>query len=194
MRIHFCFRAPPGEYELYVVCGTSDPALRSQFFDFTVRVGAQQQRVQIEGAYQFRTLRFKATVGAGAEPFAVMFSPRSKWVVNALIAWTAADAETVRREVIEPFEQWTFRLAPQEWAKWQRDPVREEPMPPVSAADEQARVSRLCAPLLGVCLPGDTARARRNSIPELRLFATPGEFGTSKLRGPAAGGDCATRR
>jgi hypothetical protein len=176
----FLFRAAPGEYELYVVCGTSDPALRSQFFDFTVRVGAQQQRVQIEGAYQFRTLRFKATVGAGAEPLVVMFSPRSKWVVNALIAWTSADAVTVRRDVIDPFEQWTFRMAPQEWAKWQRDPVREEPMPIVSDADKQRGFLVYARHYLECVYPETRPRAEELN-PELRLFATPGESGTANF-------------
>ena len=45
------------------------------------RWARQAQRVQFEGGYQFRSLRFRARVGD--EPLAVRFTPRSKWVVNA---------------------------------------------------------------------------------------------------------------
>src|SRR5207249_605782 len=55
----FLIAAAPGDYTVYIVCGTSEPA-RDQYFDFTVRVGAQEQRVQVEGGYQFRALRFHA--------------------------------------------------------------------------------------------------------------------------------------
>ncbi len=70
----FLFQTPPGEYELYVLCGTSE-ALSAQYFDFTVQVGDDQQHVQIEGGHQFRALRFHAR--AGGEPLAVKFTPRS---------------------------------------------------------------------------------------------------------------------
>ena len=74
--------------------------MSSQYFDFTVQVGDDQQRVQIEGGYQFRALRFHAR--AGDEPLAIRFTPRSKWVACAILAWTAADAARVQQEIIAP--------------------------------------------------------------------------------------------
>ncbi|MBI4624075.1 MAG: hypothetical protein HY736_12780 [Verrucomicrobia bacterium] len=168
----FLLRAPPGNYELYVVCGTSE-AMRSQFFDFTVQVGAQQQRVQFEGGYQFRSLRFRARVTN--EPLTITFSPRSKWVVNAILAWTATDAARVQKEIIAPFEEWTFRMPPAEWAKWQEEPEPASgPMPPVSEADRQRGFVLYSRPYLECVYPHTKPRAE-DLNPSLRLFATPGE-------------------
>lgn len=168
----FLFQAPPGDYELYVVCGTSE-AMRSQFFDFTVQVGAQQQRVQFEGGYQFRSLRFRAHVGK--EPLAVKFLPRSKWAVNAIFAWTAADAARVQKEIIAPFEEWTFRMPPAEWAKWKADPEPESGvMPSLGEADQKRGFVVYSRHYLECVYPHTKPRAEELN-PVLRIFATPGE-------------------
>lgn len=175
----FLIKATRGEYELHIVCGTSDPSARSQFFDFTVHVGAQQQRVQIEGMYQFRTLRFRTKVGD--EPLAITFKPRSKWLVNSIIAWTAADAAHVSHEIIKPLEEWNSRLPPQEWAKWQEEPKSPAgPMPPVSAAETQRGVVVYSRHYLE-CIYPLTRPYREELNPELRLFAAPGQFSTTNL-------------
>ena len=175
----FLLRAPPGDCELYVVCGTSDSAFRAQVFDFTVRVGGEERRVQIEGSYQFRTLRFR--VRAGAEPLAVTFSPRSKWLVNAILAWSAADAERVEKEIITPFEEWTFRLPPREWAKWKEEPTaRLEPMPEPSAADAKRGYLLYSRHYLECVYPQTRPRPEELN-PELRLLASPGEYGTANV-------------
>jgi hypothetical protein len=170
----FLITAPPGDYNLYVVCGTSDGSFRAQFFDFTVQVGKQTQRVQIEGSYQFRTLRFRAT--AGNEPLAIKFTPRSKWVVNAVMAWTDADAARVQKEIIAPFEEWTFRMPPEQWAKWKQEPEPPtSPMPKLSAADEKRGFAVWSRHYLECVYPHTNPRAE-DLNPELRAFATPGEF------------------
>jgi hypothetical protein len=174
----FLIRAAPGDYDVYVVCGTSDSALRSQYFDFTVGVGSEVRRVQIEGCYQYRTVRLRAHVGT--EPLAITFAPRSKWVVNAIMAWTAADAALVQRDIVAPFEAWTFGLPPDERAKWQADPVVPEPMPPTGAADEQRGFMVYTRPYLDCVYPQTRPRAE-DLPPELRVFATPGEFATTNL-------------
>ena len=167
----FMMRLPAGEYELYIVCGTSEP-MRSQFFDFTVQVGEQKQRVQIEGGYQFRSLRFHAKVGA--EPVAIRFVPASKWAVNAILAWTAADAARVEKDIVTPFEEW--RMPPAEWAKWKPDP---EPvtgqMPAVSEADQNRGFVVYSRHYLECIYPHTKPRAEEIG-PTLRVFATPGEF------------------
>lgn len=105
----FLFRVPPGEYEVYVVCGTSE-RYENEFFDFTVSVAGREERVRTEGGYRFRTLRF--TAKAGREPLAVGFTPRSRWFVCAVMAWTRADADRVRKEIIAPFEEGSTRTWP----------------------------------------------------------------------------------
>ena len=170
----FLITAPPGDYNLYVVCGTSDSRYRAQYFDFTVQAGKQTQRVQFEGPYQFRVLRFRAT--AGKEPLAVKFAPRSKWVVNAIMAWTDADAARVQKEIIAPFEEWTFRMPPDQWAKWKKDP---EPvtgaMPKLGAADEKRGFAVWSRHYLECVYPHTNPHAE-DLNPELRAFATPGEY------------------
>lgn len=170
----FLITAPPGDCHLYIVCGTSDSKYRAQFFDFTVQVGDQTQRVRIEGCYQFRTLRFRAT--AGKEPLAIKLTPRSKWVVNAVMAWTDADAPRVQKEIIAPFEEWTFRMPPAEWAKWKQE--AEPPtgsMPALGAADEKRGFAVWSRHYLECVYPHTNPRAE-DLNPELRAFATPGEF------------------
>ena len=170
----FLIAAPPGDYTLYVVCGTSDSKYRAQFFDFTVQVNGQTQRVQIEGSYQFRTLRFRATVGQ--KPLAIQLAPRSKWVVNAVMAWTDADAAHVEKEIIAPFEEWTFRMPPERWAKWKQDPEPPTgPMPKLDAADEQRGFAVWSRHYLECIYPHTNPRPEELN-PELRAFATPGEF------------------
>ncbi|MFA6544371.1 MAG: hypothetical protein WCS99_08085 [Limisphaerales bacterium] len=169
----FLIKAEPGDYEIYIVCGASD-ASRDQFYDFTVEVAGQRQRVQIEGAYQFKPLRFKAHVGQG--PLVVKFSPRSKFLVNAIMAWRAADAGHVREKILVPFEEWTWRMPPSEWAKWKQTP---EPsagvMPPLTAADKERGYVVYSRPYVECIYPHTMPRAEELN-PELRAFATPGEY------------------
>lgn len=175
----FYMRAAPVEHELYIVCGTSDGALRNQFFDFTVRVGQREQRVQIEGCYQFRTLRFRATVGA--EPLAVTFTPRSKWVVNAIIAAPVSEMPSIEKDIITPFEEWTFRLPPAEWAKWKEDPRAPTDTPPPVTAEDRRRGFRVYSRHYLHCVYPHTQPRPEELNPELRLVASPGEFTTTNL-------------
>lgn len=169
----FLIQAPPGDYALYVMCGTSE-AMRSQFFDFTVQVGAEQRRVQFEGGYQFRSLRFRAHVGD--QPLAVRFTPRSKWVVNAILAWRASAADRIEKEIIAPIEEWAYRMPPSEWAKWKAEPEPESgPLPPLSEADPRRGFVVYSRQYLECVYPHTRPRAQ-DLNPALRLFATPGEF------------------
>lgn len=169
----FLFQTPPGEYELYVLCGTSE-AMSAQYFDFTVQVGDDQQRVQFEGGYQFRALRFHAR--ADAEPLAVKCTPRSKWAVCAILVWKAADAAQIQQQLIAPLEEWTFRMPPGEWAQWQEDPEPESgPMPPLSEADRQRGFAVYSRHYLE-CIYPHTKPRPEDLNPALRLFATPGEY------------------
>ena len=88
--------------------------MRSQYFDFTVQAGTQHQRVQFEA--DTSSARCDSRVRVGNEPLAINFIPRSKWVVNAILAWTAPDAAHVEKDIITPFEEWTYRMPSAEWA------------------------------------------------------------------------------
>ncbi|NLF70654.1 MAG: DUF4091 domain-containing protein [Candidatus Anammoximicrobium sp.] len=169
----FLFQAPPGDYEVYVLCGASE-ALSAQYFDFTVQVGDDRQRVQFEGGYRFRAVRFRAR--AGAEPLAVQFTPRSKWAVCALLIWQAADAARVQQQLIAPLEEWTFRMPPAEWAQWQEDPEPDSgPAPALSDADRQRGFVVSSRHYLECVYPHTQPRPA-DIQPTLRLFATPGEY------------------
>ena len=175
----FVIPAPPGDYELYVVCGTSDPAQRSQYFDFTVQAGAQPERVQIEGGHRFRTVRLHARVDR--TPLTITFTPRSKWVVNAILAWTTADAAQVRREILTPFEEWTFGLPPAEWAKWQQEPEPPAgPMPPIRPAEEHRGFVVYSRPTWECVFP-HTHPQPADLDPELRIFSPPGEANAANI-------------
>lgn len=168
----FVIKAEPGDYHVYVVCGASD-ALREQFHDFTVAVGDQTQRVQIEGAYQFVPLRFKAKVGTG--PLEVKFAPRNKFIVNAILAWRDADDATVKKDILDPIEDWTWKMPPDEWAKWKEEP--EPPtgeMPAVSDADKARGFVVYSRPFTENIYRHTKPRAEEMN-PELRAFATHGE-------------------
>jgi hypothetical protein len=169
----FLIQSPPGDVELYVLCGTSE-AMSAQFFDFTVQVGDERQRVQLEGGYRFRALRFHAR--AGDEPLAIKFAPRSKWVVSAIFAWPAADAERVQREIIAPLEEWTFNMPPEEWARWQEEPEPESGPPAVVSEADRERGFIVYARHYLECIYPRTEPRPEDVDPAPRLFATPGEL------------------
>ena len=61
----------------------------------------------------------------------------NKWLVNAIIAWTPADEASIQKNIITPFEEWTYRMPPEEWAKWKPDPVPATTEPVASATDQK---------------------------------------------------------
>lgn len=168
----FIFQAPEGDYQVYVVCGTSE-VIRNQFYDFTVKVGKEQKRVQFEGGQQYRSLRFH--VRKGKDPLTVTFSPLNKWVVNAIIAWTTADEASVQKNIITPFEDWTYRMPPEEWAKWKPDPVPATTEPTASVADQKRGFIVYSRNYLENIYPY-TKPNPEDLNPKLQLFATPGEY------------------
>jgi hypothetical protein len=184
----FFIRAKPGKYQLYLVCGVSSGP-SSQYFDFTVLVGAEHQRVQIEGSQQFRSLRFRAVVGA--EPLAIHLRPRSKWCVSGIMAWPVSEAARVEKALIAPFEEWTYRMPPEEWAQWKEEPgpagLVDNRLGPGSASaegiagkvwdhtDRQRGFGVYSRPYLECIYPHSPARAGDRN-PTLRLFASPGEY------------------
>lgn len=170
----FLVRLAPGEHEVYCIFGTSDPALRAQYFDFTARVGGRERRVQIEGCHQFRAERFRARVGE--EPLAIELVPESRWVVAAILVWPAAETEGAERDIIGPLEDWMFRLPPEEWANWQEEPPPDPgPAFEPGEADKGRGFTVFTRPYLECVYPGTNPRPGECD-PTLRLFASPGEY------------------
>jgi hypothetical protein len=168
----FLFQAPPGNYKLYIVCGISE-SRSNQFWDFTVKAGKEQKRVQFEGGQQFRALRFN--VRKGRDPISVKFSPLNKWVVNAILAWSESDNEYVQKEIINPFEEWTYRMPPEEWAKWKPEPLPPAEKPRPDPADTKRGFIVFTRPWQEPVYPQTTPRPE-DLNPSLKIFATPGEY------------------
>jgi len=168
----FLFKAAPGDYTIYVVCGTSAPS-RNQYFDFTLQIGSEKQHVQFEGGYNFHSQRFLARIGD--EPIAVRFTPHSKWTVNAIIAWPVAKTSIVEKEIITPFEEWTYRMRPDEWAKWKLDSLPPAMEYTASKADQERGFVVYSRHYLEPIYPATRPRPE-DLNPSLKIFATPGEY------------------
>jgi hypothetical protein len=168
----FTFKATPGDYDIYIVCGLSE-ASRNQFYDYTVQVGTDKQRVQFEGPYQFRSLKFKAKVTD--KNLSVIFTPLNKWAVNAIIAYPVASAEKMKKDILTPFEEWTYRLRPDEWAKWKLEGVL--PVVEFTARDaDQKRGFVVYTRPYTECIFPQTRPLPEDIDPSLKIFATPGEY------------------
>jgi hypothetical protein len=165
---------PAGEWRLYVLCGISY-GMPAQYFDFDVAVGGKKTRVQFEGSYQFRNLRLSATTDG--KPLQITLDPRSKWALNAIMVWNAAEDEKVAG-FLKPLEEQMYGLPPAEMAKWEKDP------PPPTASWDPRAVTRTDLfrgfviyhkPYLE-CVYPTTNPYGFERRPEIRVFATPGEY------------------
>jgi hypothetical protein len=168
----FVGRVPAGKYDVHVLCGASS-GNRSQFWDFTVSVGDQSARVQIEGAQRFVWETLHAA--AGEEPLAIRFDPLSRWCVNAILIVPEGEKGTVETEVIAPLKQEILVLPPEEWAKWKDDPhVDTRPWPTIRDADQRRGYLVHQRHYLEPLWP-NTVPLEHTLNPELRAFASLGE-------------------
>lgn len=164
---------PAGDYKVYLLCGTSSPRLRYQYFDFDITVQDATRRVRFEGPYRFRSVRFEAT-GDGA-PLEIALTPRSKWALNAVMIWDAADDERMEG-LIAGVEDWVYGLPPEEWEKWRFEPPPPSPpLPDVSPADRDRGFLLYHKPYPEVIYPSTNPHPHELN-PTLRIFATPGEY------------------
>ncbi len=188
----FLVDLPNGEYHVYVMCGTSD-SYRNQYWDFGVAATDAEQaaqlwtgddfasvlgegagRVQIEGGYTYRVLNLRALVTSGK--LAVSFQPHSKWLASAVLIYDDGEAARVEKEIIKPLEDWTFFLPPAEAEKWTLEPPPETgAMPALSDADRQRGYVIFHRPWPECVYPNMTPRPEETN-PELRIFASPGEY------------------
>jgi len=169
----FAVNVPAGQYHIYMLCGVSE-SMRSQYFDFSIRAGKAEARVQIEGGYRYEKRLLETTAEGGQ--IVIRFEPRNLWLANAILIWPEAEDARVQRDIIEPLEQETFVLPPEEWEKWSEEPhVDAEPVPDISAADRRRGYLVHQRHYLEVVYPNTVPLAHRLS-PSLRAFASPGEY------------------
>jgi len=170
------FRAavPAGEYEVYVLCGNSYN-LRDQYFDFEVAVGEKSERIRYEGGYRFFSRRFAAKTAG--EPIDVRFSTQSAWTVNAVMVWDADDDEGVEA-MIGGLETQMHGLPAEEMEKWKQDPMPETydlPQEDISRQDVFRGYLLFHKPFVE-CVYPNTNPYPHEMNPELRIFASPGEY------------------
>ncbi len=170
----FLVDVPPGAYRVYLLCGTSGDT-RYQYWDFTVSADdAASARVQMEGGLQHRPVRLIASAPNGQ--VALAFTPRSKWLVSAVLIASEDEWPRVEREIVDPLEEWVFFLPPAEQARWTLDPPPDpEPMPEPSQADRDRGWVLFSQPWSEVVWHNTLPRAEEINQ-ELRIFATPGEY------------------
>ncbi len=168
----FIFGAPAGSYHIYIVCGTSQ-IVRNQYYDFTVKVGSEQKRVQFEGGQQFHSLKFH--IKKGSEPVTVQFSPLNKFVVNAIMAWSDSEDATVQKNLITPFEEFTYRMPPEQWAKWKLDQVVPDGEPVAGKADQKRGYIVWSHNYLDPVYQRTQPKPEEYN-PSLSLFASQGEY------------------
>lgn len=166
--------APAGTYTVYVVSGTGAD-LRYQYFDFDVLMRDNEARIRFEGSYRFRTARLKITTHG--EPIEIGLSPGSKWLLNAVMIWSAADAETME-ERIAALEQAMFVLPPEELAQWQQEPLPETTVFPedLLSRNDYFKGYVVFGKPYTECVYPNTNPYPFELRPELKIFASPGEY------------------
>ena len=176
----FLVDLPDGKYHVYLLCGTSDPS-PYQFWDFTVTARSAadsaepaKTTVQLEEGETYRPVRLNIQVHGGQ--LAIDFTPRSKWVVNCILVSPEAQWDRTEREIVDPLQQWTFFLPPEQQKNWKLDPPpAPEPMPELTAEDRQRGWVLFHRPWPEVVWHNTRPRAEEIGRP-LRIFAAPGEY------------------
>lgn len=169
----FLVDVPPGRYQVFALCGTSGRE-RDRFFDFTISVPGDSARVQIEGGLDFRSVRLNANVGDS--PLRVDIAPRSAWCISALVISSLDETPRVEREIIKPIEDWTYRLPPQESAKWEFEAGPVPPPLPELSAEQMKRGFVLHARPWEEPVYPHTRPSSEDLDPKLRLFASQDEY------------------
>ena len=165
----FLAKVKGGLYEVHVICGVSS-SMRNQYFDFEISVGRRSQRVQIEGGQRFewRTLH---TASPLLGPLAITFSPASRWCVNAIILVHEDETDMVDVQLVRPLAQEIFLLPPDEWEKWKEEPHIDNRPWPRGTEFQAVHRRHYLEPVYSNTVP-----LAHTLDPELRAFASPGEY------------------
>ncbi len=164
---------PRGEYEIEVISGSSVPQHRAWVFDFDLAAGGTTQRVIVPGPYDFRFTRLRGS--AGPDGLDLRLLPRNRWIANAVLVWPAGDHATAKR-ILDPILEWTFGLPPHERERWREDPPPPAGARPTLRPHEDERGFRIWARHWQEPVWPATEPREEELDPEVRLFATPGEY------------------
>ncbi len=169
---------PDGAYELYLICGVSDRGpgsrYRWEFFDFTLSAGSLKARIFWPGTQWFHKRAYRVEVKGGS--LEIRLQPASLFAVNALCLLPAGDAGSFKQKILAPMEEEIFFLPPKVRAKWKEIPhVETRAMPELSARDKERGFAVWSRHYMELVYP-NTVPLRTELNPQLKLFASLGEF------------------
>ncbi|MBU0607918.1 MAG: hypothetical protein KKI08_08510 [Armatimonadetes bacterium] len=170
----FVAKVEPGVYHAWVLCGTS-AAYRGQVFDFDVTSGEMTVPVLFENSYRFRDAFLKVDAAGGEAR--LKFTPRSRWIIAAVVLWQDTDEAQVRDGIIKPEREVVDNMPPAEFEKWKLNPrvLDNSPRPAFSDADQKRGYVVHARHWAEVVYPYTVPIAQQIN-PTLRTFATPGEY------------------
>lgn len=169
----FLLDVPAGRYTVYLLCGRSAGG-RNDYYWFDVKAGTAQATVKIPGPYIFerRTLQTEATSGQ----LAIEFLPQTDWLLAGLLVYSSDEEAAVRRDVLDALEREIYFLPPDVAAKWRETKhVDEHPAPAWSEADRRRGYAIFSRHYSEIVYPNTMPRAHELN-PDLKLFASPGEY------------------
>jgi len=183
---------PPGEYVVWLLFGRSAGSARD-YHDFDAAVGGAEEvsegdspifaarklgqsptTVKIPGPYIFekRVLRAKLR----GRQFSIDLTPRTDWLLAAVVVFPAAEEKAVRGEFLDALEKEIEFLPPDVAEKWKETPhVDDRPMPALRDADRRRGYAVFARHWSEVIYPNTVPRAEELN-PELTAFASLGEY------------------
>lgn len=164
---------PAGPYKLLLLCGRAG-GRAEQVWDIAVRSVDKEASATFAGPHELRALWLDAVSENGE--LCLLFSSRSRWLVNALVAVPESEWPAAREKVIDPLLAECFTLPPEELAKW-RDAPRSCPAPEPRWSDRQERdkLAVFTRPWCEPVWPNEFPRQHELDAP-VRAFASPGEY------------------
>jgi hypothetical protein len=164
---------PPGEYAVWFVSGRGSRS-GSDYYRFDVSVAGDRTTVTIPGdrIFEKRVLHTKVEQG----PLTVELTPKTTWLLAALIVYPVADEVKVRSEILDPLEREIYFLPPDVAEKWKdTTPTDDRPMPELTAADKSRGYALFARHWSEPIYPYTVPRADELN-PELKAFASLGEY------------------
>ena len=171
----FLVNLPPGNHRIYIVSGASGSFL-SQYFDFTVTALTASMRVRTFGNCWYQKCVLDVAVTEKDTPVSITFTPKSLWLVNAMVIHPRHEEEKVREAFLDQMEHEIWVMPGEEWKKWEEVPHVDSKSPPAIGKAESRRGYFVYVPhYLDVLHPNTIPRPDQLGT-EMRIFATLGEF------------------
>lgn len=163
---------PAGPYKLLLLCGRAGSP--EQVWDLGIRSGTNEVSATFAGPHALRALWLDAVSTNGT--LELLFSTRSRWLVNAVIAAPAAEWNAAQTALIGPLLAECFTLPPEELAKWKETPrACPDREPQWTDKQESDKLAVYARPWCEPVWPTDFPRQHELDAP-VRAFASPGEY------------------